>query len=126
MAVKFKVVERGNPLKPTDPKKFYASTLADGEISLREISKKGAAMSTVNPADFFASNEILIQVLCSELAAGKIVRLGDFGYFQLIGKSKGELKATDVNAKSIDGIKVQFRPGKEVKLMLNNVEFVKA
>ena len=126
MSVKFNVVERGNPQKPTDPKKFYASTQADGEITLKALSKRGASMSTVNAADMLAANEIMIQVMCEELAQGKIVRLGDFGSFQLIVSSNGEAKATDVNAKTVKSVKVQFRAGKDLKAMLNNVTFEKA
>ena len=35
MAVKYNVIERKNPLKPTEAPKFYASAKADGEVSFK-------------------------------------------------------------------------------------------
>lgn len=66
MSVKFKVVERGNPLKPTDPKKFYALTFASGEISLKQLSKRISSMSTVNSADVLAVLDTLVQAMNEE------------------------------------------------------------
>ena len=37
MALKYKLVQRGNPSKPEDPKKFYASAVNAGEMSLRAL-----------------------------------------------------------------------------------------
>jgi hypothetical protein len=33
MAVQYVLAERGNPLKPEDPKKWYANTKSTGEVS---------------------------------------------------------------------------------------------
>jgi predicted histone-like DNA-binding protein len=126
MAVKFNVIERGNPLKPNDPKKFYASSNADGEITLKALSKRISSMSTVNSGDVLAVLDLLIQVCSEELASGKIVRLGDFGSFQVTISSEGQATADKVNANSVKGAKLQFRPGKELKNMLTTLEFEKA
>ena len=39
MAVSYVVVERGNPLKPENPKKFYAQAKASGEVTLKRLSR---------------------------------------------------------------------------------------
>ena len=43
MAVKFNVIQRPNPLKPTEPKKSYAIVQSNGEITLKQLSKRISA-----------------------------------------------------------------------------------
>jgi len=63
MAVKFNVIQRSNPLKPTDPKKSYAVIKSDGEITLKQLSKRISGMSTVNSGDILAVLDLLVQVM---------------------------------------------------------------
>jgi hypothetical protein len=39
MAVKYTVSERGNPLNPSQPKKWYANAKSTGDITLRALIK---------------------------------------------------------------------------------------
>jgi hypothetical protein len=48
MAVKYTVIERGNPLNPSNPKKWYANARSTGDKTLRSIGKDIAARSTVS------------------------------------------------------------------------------
>ena len=125
MAVKFKVVERGNPLKPANPKKHYATAVAAGETSLKQISKRISSMSTVNSGDVLAVLDLLVQVMNEELGNGNIVRLGDFGSFQISISANGQDSADKVTANSVTGAKINFRPGKELKNMLTIASFEK-
>lgn len=126
MSVKFNVVEKGNPLKPTDPKKFYASSVANGEISLKQLSKRISSMSTVNSADVLAVLDSLVQAMSEELADGNIVRLGDFGSFQIKISAEGKATAEAVNGATVKSSKIVFRPGKDLKNMLQTLSFEKA
>lgn len=84
MAVKYHVIERKNPLKPTEAPKFYASAKADGEVSFKALAKEiAAAGSTVSDSDLLAVLNDVTKLLIKHLEAGKIVRLGDFGSFQV-------------------------------------------
>lgn len=125
MAVKFNVIQRANPLKPTDPKKHYAVIKSDGEITLKQLSKRISGMSTVNSGDILAVLDLLVQVMQEELSQGRIVRLGDFGSFALTLSAEGKDKAEEVNANSVKSAKLQFRPGKELKNTLTTLEFEK-
>ena len=49
MAVKYTVSERGNPLQPQQPKKWYANAKSTDNTTLRSLSKEIAARSTVSP-----------------------------------------------------------------------------
>ncbi|HLP05968.1 MAG TPA: HU family DNA-binding protein [Paludibacter sp.] len=126
MAVKFKVVELGNPSNQAAPKKFYPRVSSTGEISLRDLSRELGLQSTVSPADVLAVLESLLEELPRHLGQGEIVRLGDFGSFSLSITGEGQETADKVTSLKIDGCKIQFRPGKELKRQLDTVTFVKS
>jgi predicted histone-like DNA-binding protein len=126
MAVKYSINERGNPLQPQQPKKWYANAKGTGDVTLRALSKEIAARSTVAPADTQAVLVALTEVLVQHLANGKIVRLGDFGAFQVSIGSAGAETKEKFNASLIKTKKVVFRPGIDIKEMLYNLKFEKA
>ena len=126
MSVKYTVNERGNPQQPQQPKKWYANAKSAGNTTLRTLGKEIAARSTVSPADTQAVLVALTEVLVEHLADGKIVRLGDFGAFQVSLSSTGAEAEVKFNASLIKGGKVIFRPGIDLKEMLNNLKYEKA
>lgn len=126
MTVKYNVIERKNPLKPTEAPKFYASAKADGEVSFKALAKEIAgAGSTVSDTDVLAVLNDLTKALVKYLAEGKIVRFGDFGSFQVSVSSNGAETAEKFTASNITGNKIQFRPGVDLKAMLATVKYEK-
>ncbi|MDR2119782.1 MAG: HU family DNA-binding protein [Tannerella sp.] len=125
MAVKYVLVKKGNPLKPGSPKKLYANTKSTGVVSLKVLGKEITQRCTVNHADTLAVLEALTQVLTSNLGAGRIVRFGDFGSFQIGVGSAGADTEEKFDASLIRSKKVIFRPGIDLKEMLNNLVFEK-
>ncbi|MDR2834743.1 MAG: HU family DNA-binding protein [Bacteroidales bacterium] len=126
MAVKYVLSEKSNPMNPTEPKKWYANSKSDGEITLKALGKEITQRSTVNHADTLAVIEALTQVLTERLAEGKIVRFGDFGSFQVSIGSEGAETEAKFSTSLIRTKKVTFRPGVDLKEMLNNLKFEKA
>ena len=126
MAIKFNVNERLNPLQPQQPKKWYAIAKSSGDTTLRTLSKEIAARSTVSPADTHAVLVALTEVLVEHLADGKIVRLGDFGAFQVTISSSGAETEAKYNASLIKSNKVVFRSGIDLREMQNNLKYEKA
>jgi predicted histone-like DNA-binding protein len=125
MSVKIVVIERGNPLSPDDPKMWYGIVKGVGEITLKALGKEITQRSTVNPADTLAVLEALTQVLTEELSDGKIVRFGDFGSFQIGVGSRGAETKEKYTTSLIRSRKIVFRPGADLKEMLNNLKFEK-
>ena len=125
MSVKITVNERGNPLQPQQPKKWYANTKSTGDTTLRALSKAISLRSTVAPADTYAVLVALTEVMTEELADGKIVRMGDFGAFQVSVGSEGAATEAKFNPSMIKTKKVAFRPGIDLKEMLNNLKFTR-
>jgi predicted histone-like DNA-binding protein len=125
MAVKYSINERRNPLQPQQPKKWYANTKTTGSVTIKAIGKEIAQRSTISPADTQAVLIAFTEVLVEHLAEGKIVRLGDFGSFQVNVGSEGAETKEKFNVSMIKSKKVRFRPGTDIKEMLNNLKFEK-
>jgi predicted histone-like DNA-binding protein len=125
MAAKYNIIQKGNPSKPKDPKKFYASNKSTGDVSLRALSKEISSTSTVSAADVMAVLEGFIEIVPKLLSDGKIVRLGDFGSLSIVVKSEGKDKESEVTAKSIIGTKIKFRAGAVLNDALSGITFEK-
>jgi predicted histone-like DNA-binding protein len=125
MSVQYVLSQKGNPLKPEEAKKWYANAKSKGEITLKALGKEITQRSTVNHADTLAVLEALTQVLTERLAEGKIVRFGDFGGFQVSIGSTGAESVEKFTSSLIKTKKVTFRPGVDLKEMLNNLKFEK-
>ena len=126
MAVSYVVVGRGNPLKPENPKKFYAQAKASGEVTLKRLSREIAKGSTtVSDTDVLAVLNDLTKMLTRHLSEGRIVRFGDFGAFQITVSSTGAETESKFNASLIDKAKVIFRPGIDLRDKVATLKFEK-
>ena len=126
MAVSYITTERGMPNNPSAPKKWYAQAKSSGEFTFRKLAKEIAEGSTtVSDTDVLAVLNDLTKVLCRHLEAGEIVRFGDFGTFQVGIKSNGAETEAKFNSALIHSPKIAFRPGADLKAMLNNLKYVK-
>ncbi|MDP9955127.1 putative histone-like DNA-binding protein [Epilithonimonas hungarica] len=126
MPVKYNVTERKNLQDPQAAPKFYASAKADGEINLKSLSKEiSGGSTTVSDTDVLAVLNDLIKTVSRHLADGKIVKLGDFGNFQVSISSDGAETAEKVTAALIRSNKINFRPGVDLRDMLSTVKYEK-
>jgi predicted histone-like DNA-binding protein len=125
MSVKYNIVERGNPGKPEEPKKFYPSIQSSGRLTLRELAEQASDRSTLTAADIMAALESFLAIVPKELAKGNIVELGDFGSFWLKTTTEGADTAEEVRSDQISTVLPRFNPGKQFKRTLDNIEFSK-
>jgi predicted histone-like DNA-binding protein len=126
MSLKYNLIQKGNPLQPEAPKKYYANPVRKDELTLRELCGEIAEISTVSPVDTMAVVESLLQVIPRHVANGDIIRLGDFGSFSVNIKCEGAESADSFTRSNLLGLKLIFRPGKQLKHALDNVTFEKA
>ena len=127
MAIKFKVIERGEPGVPGGgTRKFYASTRSSGEMTLNKLTNSIEKVSTVSGADIRAVLYAMVDVMKASLEDGQIVRLGDLGSLRISIASNGEATAEKVTAKSIKGAKTIFTPGTDLKELLKNLKYERA
>ena len=126
MAVKLKAVQRVNPQDVQAPQKFYAKAVSNGRTDLKRLAKLVAMQCTVNRADCLAVLAALEDNIIMELQDGRIVQLGELGTFQLGVSSTGSVTSEEVNSNSVKKARLNFRPGEEMKKMLNNLSYRKS
>jgi len=126
MAIQFKVIERGQPgIAGGGEKKFYASPVMDGELSMAELTKAIEKICTVSGADIRAVLYALVDVGIDNLANGTILRLGELGSLRISLSSEGKATADEVTSSSIKNSSVIFTPGTRIKEMLSLAKFQK-
>lgn len=125
MSVEYTLVQRGNPAKKEAPKKYYAQAKSSGEVSLREVCTIISDRSTASKGDVTLILDGFVHTLLTELAKGKIVRLGEFGSFQVAITGKGADKPDKFTSSMIEKATITFRPGSDLKDMLNTLSFEK-
>ena len=126
MAVKYKVIQRGQPgVAGGGEKKYYANAVTNGELTLEKLTTRIEKNSTVGGADIRAVLYAMVDLMRDELEDGAIVRLGDLGSLRISISSNGEAEEKDVTANSIKGAKCIFTPGSSLKKMLNNLTYEK-
>ncbi|MEQ8712328.1 MAG: hypothetical protein RIC80_04890 [Cyclobacteriaceae bacterium] len=127
MPIKYNVIAKGQPgVAGGGTKKFYASSTADGEVTLDSLTTDIEKISTVSGADIRAVLYALVDIIPDKLADSKIIRLGELGSFQISVSSNGEETEEDVSARSIKGSKINFRPGSKLRNMLKTLTYQKA
>ncbi|ATA90036.1 MULTISPECIES: HU family DNA-binding protein [Bacteroidota] len=126
MPIKYKVIQRVQPgVSGGGDKKYYATNTISGEKTLVDLTKEIEKISTVSGADIRAVLYALVDVMQSSLADGNAVRLGELGSLRVSISSDGKTSEKEVTTASIRGAKVLFTPGKDLKKMLDTLEFQK-
>jgi len=127
MAIKFKVIEKGQPgVAGGGEKKYYASAQTTGDMTLPKLTASIEKVSTVSGADIRAVLYAMVDVMKSALADGQIVRLGDLGSLRISIASNGEETPEKVSAKSVKAARTIFSPGVELKNQLKMLKYEKA
>ncbi len=126
MAVTYNLVQRGNPAKKEEPKKFYAQAKSRGELTFKQLAKEiSDGSTTVSDSDVLAVLNDLTKILRRHLSNGEIVRFGDFGSFQITLTSEGAETEQRFSHSLIKNPKVTFRPGADLKEMLATLQYEK-
>lgn len=126
MAVKYSVVQQKYDITGKNILKFFAKAQSSGQIDFATICETISDRGTATKGDVMAALEGCIFAMKSALKDGRIVRLGDFGSFQVGVTSEGTLTEKEFSSSKIKGAHILFRPGKELNNMLNNLSYQKA
>ena len=126
MPINFKVVTKGQPgVAGGGEKKFYATPVISGEVTLDDLTKMIEKISTVSGADIRAVLYAMVDVSIDSLSKGSIIRLGDLGSLRPSLSSEGKTTEEEVSAFAIRKASVIFTPGSRIKEMLSSVKFQK-
>lgn len=116
MAIKYKLIEKGEPgVVGGGTKKWYATIVTDGEETIDDLVKSIEKFSALSEADIRGGIIALENVMQDALGNGKIVRLDKIGSLYPSLSSEGTATAEEFSAqKHIRNTKVNYRPGKRL------------
>lgn len=120
--MKFKLIEKVNPLKKEDPKKWYASPIYADKVTQKELAKQLADISSLSAGDVGNVIQNLVEEFSKILMRGGILQLGDFGTFRVTISSKGAEEKGKFSAETIEP-KISFLLGVELKKQLESMKF---
>ena len=111
----YKLVQRPNPKDSEAAKKFYATLVSTGTLSLKDLASQISMLSTVSRTDCVAVLTGLLEVMPMELLKGNIIQLGELGSFRTFINSDGVEDEADFRSTNITKAKVRFFAGQELK-----------
>jgi len=123
MALFYNTVEKGNPLKKDEPKKWYLALKTLGLIRERDVAKAIADETTLNPKEAEMTLYQAQKVIATKLLDGHTVELGELGSFRLTVKSTGVAEEKDVSAQNITKINIRFTPSKSFRGLIDKATF---
>jgi len=126
MAIKYSVVQQKYDITGQNILKFFAKAQASGQTDFASICETISDRGTVTKGDVMASIDGCIYAMKTALKEGRIVRLGEFGSFQIGVSSEGTEIEKDFSSSKIKKARILFRPGKDLSTMLNNLTYHKA
>ena len=124
--MKYRAIQRRNPLEPAAPKKWYATPVNAGKVSQRSISKDIVESSSLTYGDVSHAIESLLNAIPRYLILGNSVNLGVLGTFRLSFSSSGVETPDDLTANLISGVKVIYTPSTELRKQIKQIDFLKA
>jgi hypothetical protein len=68
--MKYRLVERRNPLKPAEPKKWYANLVNAGKFTVRDFAKEIAGRSSLTRGDIENTLDNFLEELPTFLKTG--------------------------------------------------------
>ena len=105
MSIFLKPVQRTNPLKPNEAKKWYPVQYTTKMVDENEVAMLIADETTL-------------------LLDGKSVKLGDWGTFNVTLNTEGAERKEDLTAHNVKRVNVNFQPADEMKAAMQKADFV--
>ena len=125
MAINYVLTPRVNPRDLEAQRKYYAMAKSTGEETIRQLATEISKRSLLGAPEVYAVIEAFIDLIPDRLAEGRIVRLGEFGSFSVSISSEGVDDPSTFNGALIKSNSINFRPGKIIQKVLDNVEYKK-
>lgn len=118
MSVIFRTVERpSDPRVENSPKRYFPQLITLGQsVDLAFIAQKMQDRPSLSIGDIKSTMQNFVEKLKEQLLEGKTVNIAGLGVFMLAAKSKGEEKADDITAKSVESVRICFQANRELKI----------
>lgn len=119
MPINYSIAPRRNPQEKGTPPKYYAKMQASGKVDFDSLAQEISYATTLTDGDVSNVLRALVTQMKKHLADGKIVCLDGFGNFQFQINGKGALTEKDYRTSLIERVRIQFKPGRLVREVLN-------
>ena len=123
MAVYYKKVEKVNPQKREEPKKWYAVLKSIGLKKESEVAVLAADGTTLDPKEAQLAYSRFGKVVMRMLLDGHTVEIENLGTFRLTINSEGVDKKEDLSPKQIKKVNLRFIPCEATKDALKKASF---
>ena len=123
MAIDFKMVPKQNNIASPPEVKYYPCAVSKGEVDLDHVAAIVAGRCSLSEADCYGVLIAMSQVMGEELAKGKIVKIDRLGTFALTIKGMGTDTPEALNKNTIKSAKMLFKPARNLKKILNTLQF---
>jgi len=115
MAIKYNVILKGQPgVVGGGKKKYYASIVLDGEVTVDDLVKEIEKFSALSEPDIRGVILALENVIQNKLSESKIVRMDKIGSFYPALSSEGKEREEEVTAKTVKKVNVNYRAGNRI------------
>jgi len=121
--MKYKLVQKANPLEPDTERKWYASPVKAGTINNYQLSKGIASKSFLARGAVINVIENMVDEIPRYLIEGYSVNLNNFGTLRLSLSSEGVENPGEFTADNIKNMRVVFTPSPELKKTLQSIQF---
>ena len=116
MSVNYKLVQKKNPQKKSEPAKWYATPNSAKPLAQKVMTRVATENTTTAPIELESAMELLAAFIPQQLQQGHTVNVPGLGSFRLSFKSDGVEKVDDFRPeKMIKSPRVVFTPSKELK-----------
>ena len=118
MSVIYKVITRPtDPRVPNSPKRYYPHLITLGQsVNLKYIAQKMQDRSSLSVGDIKSVIQNFVEKMKEQLLEGKSINIEGLGVVMLTARSKGAELAKDINAKSVDSVRIFFQANKELRV----------
>ena len=120
--IKLKTISKKNPKEPQAAPRFYASAQHGAKVDLDGLAVTVANRCSLRRADVHGVLVALMDIIPDELANGKVISMGDLGSFCVNVKSEGVENKKEVSSSMVKGMKIIYRPTKELKKKLRMID----
>lgn len=124
MALEYVVKKRVMNFDPEKAEKYVLKSLGNGEISFGKLCTRVSQICGAHRGTVQLVVAGLVDVMINEIGDGKALRLGEFGLFRPVVRSKSGNSAEEVTARSVYRRSVRFVPGTSLKEAVKKLSVV--
>lgn len=126
MAIKYKLVQKINPLDREAPKKWYAQAESKDLLSMKSLSRRISRQTTASRADVSLVITALMEEMEEQLVNGNSVKLEGIGTFYMTLNGIGTDTVEEYSSALVRKKYIRFRADRELLDNINRASLVRS